>query len=1365
LVLNSLNAVNTANTIADAQANPLVETPRFRLPDGQKPLFDEAFLNFPENLPVSARRDEIAALIASHKVVIVCGETGSGKTTQLPKICTLAGCGRKGLIGHTQPRRLAATTVAKRIADELKSPIGTHVGYKIRFNEKFAVGAKFKLMTDGILLAETLSDPLLKSYDTIIIDEAHERSLNIDFLLGYLKQLLDGPRKDLKVIVTSATIDAQRFAEHFAFDGKPAPVIEVSGRLYPVEVRYVEPEQIASSQGDNRQDFDDEDDLPAQIEAAIELLWREKMGDVLVFLPGEREIREATDHFRRLTARQSSRNNGAFKGVFGRPGIEVLPLFSKLAANEQQLIFSQGQGTRIVLATNVAETSVTVPNIRYVVDTGTARVKRYRYRSKVEQLQIEPISQAAANQRAGRCGRVMDGICVRLYGEADFNARPKFTDPEILRSSLAAVILRMKALKLKAIEEFPFLELPSKKAIADGYALLHELDAVDERGAITPMGQQLSRLPLDPRVARMLLAARSNGCLDEVLIIASALSVQDPRERPMTAQQAADQQHKRFADEKSDFMSFVKLWNYWQDVQKQHGGSGQSKRSVANRMDREFISSKRLREWADVHSQLADAVGDLHWGKGKHAAEPSVNPLPVVQSEEKLLAAKADAISKSLLTGLLGNLGFNPVDESGYMGTHQVRFLIHPGSGLAKKPPRWVMAAELVETTRLYARAAAKVDAPWIEQAAQHLIQISYSEPHWEKQAGQVVAFERGILYGLLIYSQRKMNYGAKDQKLGRELMIRSALVLGDWESKLPFFEHNRRLIKEIEKLEHQIRRPDLLIDDELLYQWFSARVPETIWSAAMLTRWWTEASKQDEKLLFLDRDLLLKKDAGIDDRSFPKLLAMRGFQYRLEYKFEPSASDDGVTLILPIYALNQVDAERCEWLVPGMLTEKVSGLVKTLPPKWRRHFVPLAAYAEKFIDRTWAWKNDQEPPKKTLVQSLLNDFQEHEGLKLSATDFRFEALIAHSTMNYKLVDEHGATLAMSRNLSELRAQFGGRAQTTFQAALQKIKPASSAVMKPENDSALQTIRVGNSTPSPTNVNTKAVENNKIVKRAGERYTDWRFGELPELLEIDHEGSTLLGYPAIVDKTEGVEIAVFDEPEVAANHHRFGLSRLFSIAFKEQLKFFEKNIPDAVKLNMLFLPFGSADDLRQQLTFKLIDRACLQDPLPFSEASFVQRVTDAKPRLNLIGQEIARHLAAVLTDYAGLVKKLPAIRNEKTLAADIEAQLAELLPKKFLVNTESAQLQHMPRYLKAIAMRIDKYKADPARDAERTKEMAPMMNEYRRVLASRKGQPDAKLSEFGWLLQELRVSLFAQELRTPMPVSVKRLQKAWTGTF
>ena len=1351
-------------------------------------VFTEEALNFPESLPVSGRRKEIAELIAANRVVIVCGETGSGKTTQLPKICALAGCGQRGLVGHTQPRRLAATTVAKRIADELKTPLGVDVGYKIRFNEKFASGATFKLMTDGILLAETLSDPTLKAYDTLIIDEAHERSLNIDFLLGYLKKLLLGARPDLKVIVTSATIDAQRFAEHFAFDGKLAPIVEVSGRMYPVEIRYQAPELVLdaakanalgissrTSRRTNQQtnqtsgryaDQDDEDDLPDQIEAAIEALWQEKMGDVLVFLPGEREIREATEHFKRLVARQSSRTSGAYRGVFGRPGIEVLPLFSKLAASEQQIIFSQGQGTRIVLATNVAETSVTVPNIRYVVDTGTARVKRYRYRSKVEQLQVEPVSQAAANQRAGRCGRVMDGVCVRLYSEADFNGRPKFTDPEILRSSLAAVILRMKALKLAAIEEFPFLEPPGKKAIADGYALLRELDAVDDMGAITPMGQQLSRLPLDPRVARMLIAARQNGCLDEVIVIASALSVQDPRERPMQSQQAADQQHRRFADEKSDFMSFVKLWKYWHRVQKEHEAAKQSKRSVAVKMDKEFISSKRLREWADVHSQLSESVAELHWSQPLRAESPQ----NFESNDEKKLAAKAEAISKSLLTGLLGNLGFNPIDEQGYQGTHQVRFLIHPGSGLAKKPPRWLMASELVDTTRLYARTVARIDAPWIEQAAGHLLQVSYTEPHWEKQAGQIVAFERAMLYGLLIYSQRRVNYGAKDQKLAREIMIRSALVSLDWESKLPFFEHNRRLIGEIEKLEHQIRRPDILVDDDLLFQWFDARIPDNVWSAMMLTHWWTQASKEDPKLLFLDRELLLRKDAGIDDRSFPKILAMRGFQYRLEYKFDPTANDDGVSMVLPIFALNQVDGERCEWLVPGMLVEKVAGLIKTLPPKWRRHFVPLNAYAERFIERTWLWKNDQEPPKKSLVTALLEDFQQHEGLKLAPTDFRFEAMIAHSQMNYRVVDEHGGTVGVSRSLAELRSQHGARAQTQFQATLQKLRPGgvTTSDVNSTNDDEKQNANVKNAgltNAIKPNVNKTNASNLKIVKNSGEKYTDWTFGELPELMEIEHKGDVLLGYPALVDHLDGVTLQVFDEPEAAANAHRMGLTRLFAIALKEPLKFFEKNIPDSVKLNMLFLPFGSADDLRAQLTRKLIDKACLQDPLPFSAASFTQRLIDAKPRLNLIGQELARQLHAILLDYAALQKKLPAIKPEKILAQDIDSQLLELMPKQFLVLTDASQLQHLPRYLKALAQRIEKYRADPARDLQRFREIAPLVNDYRRVLISRKGQADAKLSEFGWLLQELRVSLFAQELRTPMPVSVKRLQKAWEGTF
>ncbi len=991
---------------------------------------------FPESLPVSARRDEIAAAVREHPVVIVCGETGSGKTTQLPKILgALAGRGTRGLIGHTQPRRLAATSVARRIAEEIGTPLGVNVGYKIRFNEKFTPGASIKLMTDGILLAETLSDRELRQYDTIVVDEAHERSLNIDFLLGYLKQLVAGPRRhDLRLVITSATIDAARFAEHFGAPGRPAPVIEVSGRLYPVEIRY-------RSFDEEARDDDDETDLPSRIEEAIDELWRERPGDVLVFLPGEREIRDVAEHLRRAQARAANARGSA---SLARGPVEVLPLFSRLSAADQQRVFSASNGRRVVLATNVAETSLTVPGIRYVVDTGTARVKRYRYRSKVEQLQIEPVSQAAANQRAGRCGRVSDGVCIRLYSEEDFAGRPRFTDPEVLRSSLAGVILQMKALRLADIDAFPFLDPPPRKAIADGYALLLELDATDAENRLTDVGRQLARLPVDPHVGRMLLAAHQGGCLREMLVIAAALSVQDPRERPMEAQQAADQQHRRFADEKSDFAAWVKLWDYWQ----QAIAEKESNRRLQQRLEREFLSPRRLREWADVHGQLSEAVAGLHW-------KPNAQP------------ATYEQLHRALLTGMLGNLGFLPADEQQYQGTHQTKFQIHPGSHLARRAPRWLMAAELVDTGRLYARTVARIEPVWIEQAAGHLIQRSYSEPHWERKAAQVVAFERGTLYGLTIWAQRRVHYASRDPKLARELLIRHALVAGDWDGELPFFRRNRQLVAEIEKLEHKIRRPDLLVDEEWLHDWFDARLPAEVTSGQQLERWYREAVKASPGLLELSRDELLRKDAdGAGSDAFPRRLAMRGIQFALDYRFDPGAADDGVTMTVPIHALNQVDAARCEWLVPGLLKDKVAALLKSLPQKLRRHVVPLPECAQDFVARRAPALEAREAPVRPLLDGLIDDLRETRQLRVAATDFKLETVPAHLFMNFRLVDEHGGVLAMTRQLAQLRAEYGARAQSSFQQALAGIAARLTGTAEPR--AGAQETRAGEGGPSAT---------------------------------------------------------------------------------------------------------------------------------------------------------------------------------------------------------------------------------------------------------------------------------------------------------
>ncbi|WP_259663420.1 ATP-dependent RNA helicase HrpA, partial [Burkholderia pseudomallei] len=968
-------------------------------------------ITFAESLPVSGKRDEIARAIAAHPVVIVCGETGSGKTTQLPKICLALGrglgAGGAGLIGHTQPRRLAASSTGRRIAEELGTPFGEVVGYKVRFTDNLAPGASVKLMTDGILLAETQTDPLLKAYDTLIIDEAHERSLNIDFLLGYLRQIL--PRRpDLKLIVTSATIDAERFARHFGSDERPAPVIEVSGRLYPVEVRYrpiaddrpaaVRHAEGASSGRDRAKSAREaERDLMDGIVDAVDELCREGPGDVLVFLPGEREIRDAAEALRKHHP----------------PHTEILPLFARLSAAEQERVFKASNARRIVLATNVAETSLTVPGIRYVVDTGLARVKRYSYRNKVEQLQIEPISQAAANQRAGRCGRVADGICIRLYEESDFAGRARFTDPEILRSSLASVILRMKSLHLSAIESFPFIEPPPGRAIADGYQLLNELGAVDDENALTPLGRELARLPLDPRVGRMILAARDQQALREVLVIASALSVQDPRERPVDAQEQADQAHRRFADERSEFLQWLRIWAWFEEAV----AHKKSNRQLVDACRQHFLSHLRLREWRDVHSQLLTVVREHGWRLNE-------------------ADATFEQIHLSLLTGLLGNIGFKAEDEPHYLGARGIKFHLWPGSALVKKAGRWVMAAELVETSRLYARCIAKIEPEWIERIGAHLLKKSLSEPHWEKRPAQVAAFERATLYGLTIYHRRRVAFGRQDPARARELFIRGALVDGEFDTKLAFFAHNRKLLADIEQLEHKSRRQDVLVDDELIHAFYDQAIPAGIHTGAAFERWYRdEVSKSGQpedklRLLYLSRDDLMRHEAaGVTTELFPKRVTMAGVEMALAYHFEPGSPRDGVTLAVPLFALNQVDARRAEWLVPGMLKEKAHLLLKSLPQKLRRHCVPLPEYAVGFVERA----GRERFGAGGLVDALIADVREQTQVATKTSDFKLETLPAHLFMNFKVIDEHGRQLAMGRNLAQLRAELGAQAQQHFQ--------------------------------------------------------------------------------------------------------------------------------------------------------------------------------------------------------------------------------------------------------------------------------------------------------------------------------------------
>nr|WP_242615510.1 ATP-dependent RNA helicase HrpA [Sphaerotilus mobilis] len=1300
-------------------------------------------MTFPEALPVSARREAIEEALREHQVVIVCGETGSGKTTQLPKIALAMGrglgAGGNGLIGHTQPRRIAASSVAKRIADELKSPLGEVVGYKVRFQDRLQPGASVKLMTDGILLAETQTDPLLRAYDTLIIDEAHERSLNIDFLLGYLRQIL--PRRpDLKVIVTSATIDADRFANHFASSRKaadgtletlPAPVLLVSGRTFPVEQRW--------RPFEDSKDFDIND----AIADGVDELWREGSGDILVFLPGEREIREAADHLRKHLSHQPLHRNA-----------DILPLFARLSQAEQDRVFETGGGRRIVLATNVAETSLTVPGIRYVIDTGHARVKRYSYRNKVEQLQVEPISQAAANQRAGRCGRVANGICIRLYDEKEFTGRPRFTDPEILRSSLAGVILRMKALNLGLVEDFPFLEAPPRKAIADGYALLGELGAVDDANELTAIGRELSRLPLDPRVGRMILEARDRQALHEVLIIASALSVQDVRDRPMEAQQAADEKHKKFDDEKSEFMGYLKLWHWIEEGRGQHGHAGQaqaqvdshklSNRQQEQRLRDSFVSPRRVREWRDIHSQLHTVVAEHGWRLNG-------------------TAATYEQVHLSMLAGLLGNIGLKAEDDDWYLGARGIKFWRHPGAHLSKKPGRWLVAAELVDTTRLFGRGLAAIEPQWIPGIAGHLLKTQLLEPHWEKKAAEVIALERATLYGIVVYSNRRVNYGNVDAPAARQIFIREALVNGEWDCNLPFLAHNQKMIRQVEELEHKSRRQDVLVDDELIHAYYDEHLPAEVCSGASFERWYRQASKANPKLLHLSRDELMRHEAaGITTESFPRAVRLGGIDCAASYLHQPGDAKDGITVTVPIYALNQVSEDRCDWLVPGMLEAKVLALVKSLHQRPRSRLMPLPEFVAEFCaSHTFG--------DGRLLDLLLAAVRERSQIAVQRNDFKLDMVAPHLFMNFRIVDEHGRQLGAGRHLATLKAELGTQARSAFQAlATLKLASQTGAASTPAPSTNVTNAttnapatRAAASPQSPRPTGATAAASSPAVQ-ASATYTAWTFGELPELMEIRKAGQTLVGFPALIDRGTHVEIEVFDEPDAALAKHRAGLRRLIALAIKEPLKYLEKNIPDLQKMAVAYMPLGTQEDLRAQIIDVALDRAFLADPLPTDAQAFARRIEEGRSRLNLIAQEVARQAAVVLVEYAAALRKLKDARAPKDVADDITAQLQRLMPKRFVASTPWAQLQHLPRYLKAITLRLDKQRADAVRDAQRLAELRPLELRYTRRLAELKGSTDTRMDEYRWLIEELRVSFFAQELRTPQPVSVKRLDKVWS---
>jgi ATP-dependent helicase HrpA len=1210
---------------------------------------------YPLSLPVVEKREHILDVISKNQVVVLCGETGSGKTTQLPKICLQLGRGISGKIGHTQPRRIAARSVAARIAEELQSPLGGHVGYKVRFQDHVQDSSYIKVMTDGILLAEIQSDPELREYDSLIIDEAHERSLNIDFLLGYLRRLL--PRRpDLKIVITSATIDPQRFSRHF----NRAPVIEVSGRSWPVELRY---RPLSGEDEDQK-----ERDRGQAILDAVDELAAEGAGDVLVFLPGERAIRETSELLRKHHP----------------PDTEILPLYARLSAAQQNRIFRPHRGRRIVLATNVAETSLTVPGIRYVVDTGLARLGRYNYRTKVQRLPIEAVSQASANQRAGRCGRVSSGICIRLYSEEDYLARAAFTEPEIQRTNLAAVILQMAALGLGSIEAFPFVDPPDLRFIRDGYKLLHELGAVDEKQRLTRLGRQIARLPVDPRLARMILAARDGHCLSEVLTIVSALEVMDPRERPLDQAQAADEKHALFMDTKSDFLSYLKLWNAYRE-QARH----LSQNKLRKWCRQHFLSFLRIREWIDVHRQLQVQVTGMGMSANKTQADYR-------------------SIHCALLSGLLGNLAFQ-VDAGEYTGARNLKFTLFPGSGLVRNKPKWLVASELVETGRRYLRTAAYIDPAWVEPLAQHLIRRSYSEPHWEKRRAQVVAFERVTLYGLPLVQRRKVNYAAIDPAISRELFIRHALVRGEFRTPAAFAEHNRRLLMELDQLESKLRRRDVLVDEEQLFRFFDERLPSSVVDGVRFQRWWKKAAAEQPALLRLDRDSIMHHGAqGITQQQFPDSLEIRGLCLPVRYRFSPGEENDGLCVQVPSAALNQLRDADFEWLVPGLLREKVTLLIKSLPKHLRRHFVPASDYAASCIA---ALRRDNN----SLIEALTEQLQGLTGVSVPKDAWRPESLPAHLSVYFDLLDEHGKKLAGGRLLSQLQRQFGEFARNNF-----------------------------------ARVSDTGYERKNIL--------DWDFGDLPETVELQQGAVTLRGYPALMVNEGMIALQLFDQQEKAAQSHVEGLLALFRRKAGRSIKEIWRSVPELQKQTVWFSTVAGAEVLQADLERAVIQAAFLQGDANVRDAqTFRQRLETGKRQLVSQSASIGGCSFEALQAYQEINRLLKATVSPPLLAAvsELREQVQQLIYPGFISATPLDWLPHLGRYLQAAIRRLEKLSGNSQRDRKHSAVVRQYWQAYERILA---GNPAAAgLDEFRWLIEELRVSLFAQELGTSVKISPERL--------
>ncbi|EKF9828744.1 ATP-dependent RNA helicase HrpA [Vibrio cholerae] len=1252
------NAVFDEIALDIAQSMMVVEQRKQQMPK----------IEYPALLPVSQKRDDIAQAIAHHQVVIVAGETGSGKTTQLPKICAELGRGKYGLIGHTQPRRLAARSVANRIAEEMETELGGFVGYKVRFTDQISDQTQIKLMTDGILLAEIQNDRFLNQYDTIIIDEAHERSLNIDFILGYLKQLL--PRRpDLKVIITSATIDPERFSKHFS----NAPIIEVSGRTYPVEVRY---RPLA---GDD--DSESDRDQLEGIFQAVDELCDEGLGDILIFMNGEREIRDTADALSKRILRDT----------------EIVPLYARLSAGEQNKIFQPHAGRRIVLATNVAETSLTVPGIKYVIDPGTARISRYSYRTKVQRLPIEPISQASANQRKGRCGRTEEGICIRLYSEEDFLSRPEFTDPEILRTNLASVILQMTALGLGDIEAFPFVEAPDKRNIQDGVRLLEELGAIndqikDPKKRLTESGKQLARLPIDPRLACMVLEASKLGCLKEVMIIASALSIQDPRERPSDKQQSADDKHRRFNHEDSDFLTLVNLWHYI---------SQQQKALTSNQFRRQckldYLNYLRVREWQDVYTQLHQSTREMGF---KLNDEPG----------------SYHAVHSAILVGLLSHIGMKDQEKNEYHGARNARFNIFPASGLFKKQPKWVMSAELVETSKLWARVVAKIEPDWIEPLAKHLIKRSYSEPHWSKKNAAVMAYEKVMLYGIPIVPKRLVNYGTIDPVLSREIFIRSALVEGDWETKHAFFKQNRALLAEVEELEHKSRRRDILVDDEELFQFYDQRVGTEVVSGRHFDAWWKTASRKTPDLLSFEKEMLFKGDAShITDLDYPNFWHQGNLKLKLSYQFEPGENSDGVTVHIPLPILNQVESHGFDWQIPGLRHELVVSLIKSLPKTLRKNFVPAPNYADAFLARV-------TPFEMPLLDAMEKELRRMTGVTVLREDWKLDQLPAHLKITYRAVDHRNRKLNESCDLHELKESLKEKVQETL----------------------------------------SQVADDDIEQR--DLHT-WSFGELPKVYQQKRGGFEVRAYPALVDKKDSVEIKLFETEQEQLSAMRAGQRRLILLNVPSPIKYLHANLPNKSKLGLYFNPYGKVLDLIDDCIACGVDKLIEErGGMVWEPQAFEALKEHVRAELGDTVVEIAKQVETILTTAYNINKRLKG-KVDFTMAfalSDVKAQIEGLIFSGFATECGWKRLPDILRYMRAIERRMEKLPVDPNKDRLHMLKIESVANKYKELLNKiPKGMaiPD-NVREIRWMLEELRVSYFAQQLGTPYPVSDKRIINA-----